>query len=138
MNRRTLGSEKLLSSSPSRKSALMMLCVGQPTASLEVVEVEYPQMWVWPQVALGGPPPPPPCAPGSPAPHQPGPPPPGALQKEPSGWGEEGRRGRGGKGFGLREGSSNDNGGLGGGNLQTSVGARPTSGGFVVEGFLST
>ena len=37
-------------------------------------------MWVWPQVALGGPPTP--LRPRTPAPHQP--PPPGALQKEPS------------------------------------------------------
>ena len=54
---------------------------------------------------------------------------PGALQKEPGGvGGEEGGRGRGEKGFGLREGSSNCNGGWGG-EPQTPVGARPTSGG---------
>ena len=36
------------------------------------------------------------------------------LRLRTPGWGEEGRRGRGGKGFGLREGSSNYNGGWGG------------------------
>ena len=36
------------------------------------------------------------------------------CKKSQGGWGEEGRRGRGGKGFGLREGSSNYNGGWGG------------------------
>ena len=73
--------------------------------------------------AAGRPPPPPPCDLGPLPPHQPGPPPPGALQKEPSGgWGEEGRRGRGGKGFGLREGSSNYNGGWGGDPPNTSWG----------------
>ena len=48
---------------------------------------------------------------------------PGALQKEPRGVGGRGREraGRGGKGFGLREGSSNCNGGWGG-TLQTPVG----------------
>ena len=67
------------------------------------------------------PPPPPPCTLGPHPPHQPGPPP-GALQKEPRGVGEEGRRGRGGKRFGLREGSSNYNGGWGGDPPNTSWG----------------
>ena len=71
-------------------------------------------MWVWPQVPLGGPPPPPPCALGPlPSPHQPGPPPPKPCKKRQGGWGEVRRRGRGGKGFGLREGSSNCNRGWG-------------------------
>ena len=59
-------------------------------------------------------PPPPPCALG---PHRPtslGRPLPKPCKKSQGGWGEEGRRGRGGKGFGLREGSSNYNGGWGG------------------------
>ena len=78
---------------------------------------EYPQMWVWPQVPLGGPPPSTPLRSlGRPLPEP--------CKKSQGGWGEEGRRGRGGKGFGLREGSSNDNGGWGGA-LQTPVGARP-------------
>ena len=62
--------------------------------------LEYPEVWVWPQVPLGGPPPSTPCALGP-------------CRKSQGGWGEDGRRGRGGKGFGLREGSSNDNGGWG-------------------------
>ena len=82
--------------------------------------VEYPQMWVWPQVPLGGPPPPPPR---TPLPHQPGPPPSRSLAKKSQGaCGEEGRKGRGGKGFGSREGSSNYNGGWGGGPPNTSWG----------------
>ena len=77
-------------------------------------KVEYPQMWVWPQVPLGGPPPPPPCAPRTPPPTSLGRPLPEPCKKSHGGWGEEGRRGRRGKGFGLREGSSNYNGGWGG------------------------
>ena len=75
-------------------------------------------MWVWPQVPLGGPPPPPPpCALQTP-------PPPTNLgrpllaKRAKGGWGEERRRGRGGRGFGLREGSSNYNGGWGGPSKQ--------------------
>ena len=63
-----------------------------------------PDMWVWPQVPLEGPPPPPPLGP---PPYQTGPPRPGLpehCKKSQGGWGEEGGRGRGGKGFGLREG----------------------------------
>ena len=77
--------------------------------------IEYPQMWVWPQVPLEGPPPPPLLGPLPP--HRTGPPRPGLpehCKKSQGGWGEEGGRGRGGKGFGLREGSSNCNGGWGG------------------------
>ena len=92
--------------------------------------VECPQMWVWPQVPLGGSPPSTPLRPRTPPPHQPGPAPSRSLAKRAKG-GVGGRAkeraGRG--GFGLREGSSNYNGGWGG-NLQTPVGARPTSGGF--------
>ena len=46
-------------------------------------------------------------------PHQLGPPSAAALQKEPRGCGEEGGRGWGGKGCGLREGSSNCKRGMG-------------------------
>ena len=68
-----------------------------------------------PKCRLEAPPPPPPLRPRTPPAHQPGPPPPGALRKRcQGGWGEEGRRGRAGNGFGLREGSSNYNGGWGG------------------------
>ena len=96
-------------------------------SSFPLLLVECPQMWVWPQVPLEGPPPPlPPLHPRTPPPHQTGLPCPGALQKEARGWGEERGRGRGGKGFGLREGPSNCNGG--GGTLETPVKARPTSG----------
>ena len=50
---------------------------------------EYPQMWVWPHVPLGGPLPPPPYAP-SPMPARP--PPPKASQKAQGGGGKrEGR-----------------------------------------------
>ena len=74
------------------------------------------------------PPPPPPCALGPLPPTSLGRPLPEPCEKSQGGLGEEGRRGRGGKGFGLREGSSDYNGGWGGA-LQTPVGARPTSGG---------
>ena len=79
--------------------------------------LEYPQMWVWPQVPLEGPPlhPPPPLHPGTPSPYtRLGRPVPEHCKKSQGGWGEEGGRGRGGKGFGLREGPSNCNGGWGG------------------------
>ena len=42
--------------------------------------------------------------PRTPPPHQLGPPPPEPCKKSQGGWGEEGKRGRGGKGVGLREG----------------------------------
>ena len=72
-------------------------------------------MWVWPQVPLGGPPPPPHCALGPLPPTSLGRPLPEPSKKsQGGGWGEEGRRGQGGRGFGLREGSSNYNGGQGG------------------------
>ena len=60
--------------------------------------IEYPQMWVWPQVPLGGQPPPP-ATPVPPPPRQLRPPP-RALQKEPGGGkggGEEGGREGGGR-----------------------------------------
>ena len=86
-------------------------------------------MWVWPQVGLGLPSfSTPPCAPG-PLPHTSlGRPLPERLKKSQGVGGEEGGRGWGGKGHGLREGSSSCNGGMGG-TLQRAVGARPTSGG---------
>ena len=76
-----------------------------------------------------GPPlhPPPPRTLG-PSPHtRPGRPVPEHCKKSQGGWGEEGGRGRGGKGFGLREGPSNCNGGWGGDPPN-----RPTSGGSQV------
>ena len=87
-------------------------------------------MWVWPQVPLGGPPPfIPPWALGPLPTTSPGRPLPEPCKKSQRGVvGKREGRGRGGKGFGLREGSSDYNGGWGG-TLQTPVGARPTSGG---------
>ena len=70
-------------------------------------------MWVWPQVPLGAPPLHPPCALGPLPPTSLRRPLPEPCTKSQGGWVEEGRRGRGGKGFGLREGSSNYNGGGG-------------------------
>ena len=67
-----------------------------------------------------------PLRPRTPPPHQPGPPPPRALQKEPGGVGEEGRRGREGRGLAWGKGPPITMGD--GGDLQTPVGARPTSG----------
>ena len=61
-----------------------------------------------PKCRLEAPPPPPPCALG------PLPPLPEPCKKSQGGGGKRKRRGRGGKGFGLREGSSNYNGGWGG------------------------
>ena len=75
------------------------------------------------QVPLGGPPPPPPLSPLGPLPPTSlGRPLPEPCKKSQGGWGEEGRRGRGGKGFGLREGSSNYNGGWGGRTPNTTWG----------------
>ena len=98
---------------------------------------ECPQMWVWPQVPLEGPP----LPPSLPPPHPRTPPPTpdwaapsrNIAKRAKGGWGEEGGRGRGGKGFGLREGPSNCNGGWGG-TLPTPVGARPASGGSQPRG----
>ena len=67
-----------------------------------------------PSAAWRAPPPSTPLRPRTPPPHQPGPPLPEPCKKSQRGWGEEGRRGREGRGFGLREGSSNCNGGWGG------------------------
>ena len=57
---------------------------------------------------------PPPCAPGPLPPTSLGRPLPEPCKRSQGGWGEERRRGRGGRGFGLREGSSNYNGGWAG------------------------
>ena len=95
-----------------------------PPLFCQRTKIEYLQMWVWPQVPLGAPPPHP-LAPQDPSPpHQPRPPPPGALQKEPRGMGGRGR-GQEGKGFGLRAGSSNYNGGWGGGPSKHQLGPDP-------------
>ena len=89
--------------------------------------IEYPQMWVWPQVPLEGLPPlPPPRTLGPLPPHQTGPSRPGALQKEPRGGGGKGE-GEGGEGRALAWGKGHPIAmGDAGGH---SVGARPTSGG---------
>ena len=105
-----------------------MLSNEGQTCFKNYVEVvfEYPKMWVRPQVPLEGPPPPPPLGPLPP--HQTGPPRSGLpehCKKSQGGWGEEGGRGRGGKGFGLREGSSNCNGGWGGGPSKHQLGPDP-------------
>ena len=67
-----------------------------------------------PKCRLEAPPPPPPCALGPLPPTSLGRTLPEPCKKSQGGWGEEGRRGRGGKGFGLREGSSDYNRGWGG------------------------
>ena len=91
---------------------------------------EYPQIWVWSQVPLEGPPlhPPPPPHPRTPPPppHQTGPPRPGALQKESKGVGGRGRERAGREGLWLEGRALQLQWGMGGG---CSVGARPTSGG---------
>ena len=81
-----------------------------------ILMVDCPQMWVWPQVPLGGPRPPPPFALGPLPPTSLGRPLPEPCKKSQGGWGEEGRGGLGGKGVGLREGSSNCNAMNGGGD----------------------
>ena len=88
-------------------------------------------MWVWPQVPLGGPSPSAPLRYGTPPPHQPGLPPPSALQKEPGAMGGRGR-GWGGKGCGLREGSSSYNEGTGG-TLKGWVGPDPHLGALEIS-----
>ena len=89
--------------------------------------IEYPQMWVWPQVPLEGPPlqppPPPPCTLGPLPPHQIGPPCPGALQKEPRGCGGK-REGEGGEGRALAWGKGAPIAMGERGTLQTSVGCQ--------------
>ena len=75
-----------------------------------------------PKCCLEAPPPPPPCALRPLPPTSLGRPLPEPCKKSQGGWGEEGRRGRGGKGFGLREGSSNYNGGRDGDPPNTSWG----------------
>ena len=82
----------------------------------------------------GGPSPPPPPAPQDPSPHtRLCRPIPEHCKKSQGGRGEEGGRGRGGKGFGLREGASNCNGGWGGTPYTREMGTvrpkdrRPTS-----------
>ena len=80
-------------------------------------------MWVWPQVPLEGPPLHPPLHPRTPPPTPDWAAPSRSIAKRAKGgWGEEGRSRRGGKGFGLREGSSNCNGGWGGDPPNTSWG----------------
>ena len=67
--------------------------VGHSVAISRWPQIEYPQMWVWPQVPLGGPPPPPPppCALGPLPPTSLGRPLPEPCKKS-QGWG--GRRGK--------------------------------------------
>ena len=81
----------------------------------------------WTQEGPSSPPPPHPRTPFPP--HQTGPPRPGALQKEPRGVGRRGRERAGREGLWLEGRALQLQWGIGGGTLQTPVGARPTSGG---------
>ena len=81
-----------------------------------------PDVGLAPSAAWRAPPPPPPCALGPLPLTSLDCPLPEPCKKSQEGLGKEGRRGRGGKGFGLREGSSNYNGGLGGDPPNTSWG----------------
>ena len=78
--------------------------LGVPQVRQQVESIKYPQMWVWPQVPLGGRLPSTPLHPRTPPPHQPGPPLSEHCKKSQGRVGRlEGGRGRGGKGCGLRE-----------------------------------
>ena len=77
--------------------------------------IEDPQMWVWPQVPLEGPPPPPP----------PTPPPPHALQKEPRGVGGRGRERAGREGLWLEGRGLQLQWGMGGGPSKHQLGPDP-------------
>ena len=92
----------------------------QPTKTTSRDIFECPQMWVWPQVPLGGPPPPPPCALGPLPPTSLGRPLPEPCKK---GQGRAGREGVWLEGRVLQLQSGME------GALQTPAVARPTSGG---------
>ena len=103
---------------------------ASPHSMWDCVLVEYPQLWVWPQLTLEGPPPPPALGPLPPTPDWAAlSRTPRALQKEPRGVGGRGRERAGREGLWLEGRVLQLQWGMGGGTLQTPVGARPTSGG---------
>ena len=101
--------------------------VARRCPSFVVKTFECPQMWVWPQVPLGGPPPPPPYD-LAPLPHTSlGHPLPLHCRKKPGGGGK--REGKGGEGRAVAWGKGPPVAMGDGGDLPRGVWAGPTSGG---------